>query len=117
MTDEIHIYVYYNLISEQNWSNINDALLKLNTKEIAIITNKKIVKEILNNQNNIINEIGEFTDYDTYQFEKIVWNDIKNYSEWTKSDFTPNKIESFYYIKCEFVKNISEQIKNFIQND
>lgn len=106
MHNQFHIYVYYNLIYTKQ-DDYDDSKKLFSSKEIAIITDQKIVKNILLNTANIVNEFGEFIDYDTNQIKNIVLNDIEKYGEKSKCDLE-YEIESFYYIKCELIKKISE---------
>jgi hypothetical protein len=100
------------LVNTKFESNYNDQ--QISTREITIITDKNLVKNIFTNQKNKINELGEFVDYDVDQFKNIIMNDINKYKE--SYDFYPDYVESFYYIKCEIINNISVEINNYINN-
>ena len=114
MTDKIHIYIYYNILYQKS-SLCNNYDEKIMTSEVTIISDEKIVKEIMKNSKSSINEYGEFINYDGVYLKKIILDDINNYKEKSKSsvnwDFT---IDSFYYVKCELKKDISNKITNFI---
>lgn len=119
MTSKIHIYIYYNLLFKKFISFGNDDYKeeKTITNEVSIITDEKIVRNILTHPKTKTNEYGEFIDYDYTFIESIVINDMFNYKEKTKMDFNWNcDVDSFYYLKCELVKDISNQIENFINN-
>lgn len=115
MSEQIHIYIYYNLLHEEHISSNNDYEIKsFNTREISIITDEKIVREILSNPSNKLNKFGELIDYDLEQFKKIINHDISLYKS---SDFKINyKFNSIYYIKCELAKDISFNIYNFMND-
>lgn len=67
MHNQFHIYVYYNLINKKYDDLDNSEKFSFSSKEITIITDQKIIKDILLNTANIVNEFGEFIDYDINQ--------------------------------------------------
>jgi hypothetical protein len=114
MTDKIHIYIYYNILY-QKYLGYDDNYEKIMITELTIITDEKIVKEILKNPTSEINDYGEFNNWDDKLIKNIVLTDINNYKE--KNKFGINwdfNIDSFYYIKCELKKDIHNEISNFL---
>lgn len=119
MQSKIHIYIYYNLEYKKFISLENDDYKeeKIITSEVAIVTDEKNVRNILSHSKTKINEYGEFIDYDYKYLENIVLNDLLKFKEKTKMSFDWGyEVDSFYYVKCELVKDISNQIENFINN-
>ena len=112
----IYIYIYYNLIHNKiiylERDNVEEEISI--SSEVAIIIDEKIVKEILKNPKTEINKHGDFIGYDIKYLEDIVLNDLYNYKE-TISNVS-FKVDSFYYIKCELVKDISNEISNFLNS-
>lgn len=122
MTSKIHIYIYYNLLFKKYISLRNDYCdyqeEKIINNEVSIITDEEIVRNILTHPNTKTNEYGEFIDYDYKFIESIVIKDMFNYKEKNKMDFDWNcEFESFYYLKCELVKDIRNEIEIFINNN
>ncbi len=116
MQSKIHVYIYYNLKYTKDISLENDYYTqeKLINSEVAIITDDKIVRDILNHPNTKTNKYGEFIDYDYTFLENIVLNDLVHFKEKNKISFDWSyEVNSFYYIKCEVVKDISNEILNF----
>lgn len=116
MTNIVHIHLYYNLeISKDIITENNITENKFYITEKSIITDKKIVSEILKHEKTKINEYGELIDYDFDYLIKNINNDISNYKDKHKSSFEYSyNIISFYYVKCELVTDIRNQIENFL---
>lgn len=135
-TKNIHIYVYYNLVNEcsntslvpcdkekmnftHKYANIyfyeNQEIKKISTREITIITDVDSVKNILKDPKTILNKYGEFVDYDENLLSSYVYEDITHNK--TPIDYKPVEIESFYYVKCVFLEEMTNEIKKFISNN
>lgn len=81
------------------------------------MTDEKIVKNILSHPKTKTNEYGEFIDYDDKYLKIIVFDDLLKFKEKGKMSYDWSyMVDSFYYIKCELVKNISNEIEHFINN-
>ena len=88
---------------------------KVITSEVSIIADEKVVRNILIHPKTDINMYGEFIDYDSTFITDIVKKDMYNYKEKYRMDWDC-EIVSFYYLKCELIKDISNEIHNFINN-
>lgn len=118
MSDTIHIHLHYNILHEKITFSNNDIQKKETfiTSQISIITDKNEVRKILQNPNNIINKYGEFIDYDTKLFYDYAMNDYVNYrhcKNFTECNEYDYHMDSIYYIKCELVKDISNELNTF----
>jgi len=120
MLSEIHIYLYYNVTYGNYTSQIADDYKTycINTTQLSIITDQNLVKNILINENNQINNYGEFINYDSQYFMKYADDDYNKYKLQTKDNFEnhctfDHHVNSIYYIKCEIVKDISQDLNNF----
>ena len=119
MTTKIHIHIYYNLEYTKIIPFFNDDYKeeKIIISEVTIVTDEKIVRNILTHSKTQLNEYGEFTDYDYNYLEKIVEDDIYNFKEKNTIGCNWNyNVGSFYYIKCEIVKDINNEIDFFLNN-
>ena len=113
---QIHLYIYYNLEYKKFISLENDYYKeeRLITSEVTIITNDKIVRDVLKHPKTKTNEYGEFIEYDYKYLENIVLNDLLQFKEKNKMSFDwEYELDSFYYVKCELIKDISNEIANF----
>lgn len=115
MENKIHIHMHYNLeYTKEILKNDYFEEEKLFICEESIITDDKIVLEILRHPKTKTNQYGEFIDYDFEYLKKIICKDLIDYKEKTKiSDEWYYVISSIYYIKCELIKDISVCIANF----
>lgn len=119
MTTKIHIHIYYNLEYKKFISLKNDDYTeeKIIISEVTIVTDELIVRNILTHSKTKTNEYGEFTDYDYNYLEKIVLDDIYKFKEKDTIGCNWNyNVCSFYYIKCEIVKDINNEIDFFLNN-
>ena len=81
------------------------------------MTDEKIVKNILSHPKTKTNEYGEFIDYDYKYLENIVLDDLSKFKKKNNMSIDWNyTVDSFYYIKCELVKDITNEIENFLNN-
>ncbi len=111
MVQRIHIYIYYDL-AHQIYNHI-DVRQTLNiTREVCIISDQKIVKEILSNATTSINEFGEITNYDYKLIHQVITLDHNKYKSTYENIFYD--IESIYYAKCEIVKKCDDKIYELI---
>ena len=116
MQSQIHIYIYYNLEYKKFISFKNDDYTeeKIIISEVTIITDEKIVRDILKHPKTKTNEYGEFIDYNNNYLKNIVHDDLQKFKEKRKISVEWDcDFNSFYYIKCEIVKDISNEITNF----
>lgn len=125
MANKIHIYVHYNLL---NCKYVDDLRAEENFEEIvttetAIITDEALVRRILQHSKTKVNEYGEFTSYDESYLRTCLSNDLYlsklNFEEYISTSGTDGwffEIRSFYYIKCEVVRNISAELASFMNN-
>ena len=117
MKNKIHIHIYYNLEYKKFISLKSDDYTEENiiVSEVSIITDESIVRNILTHSKTQINEYGEFIDYDNDYLHKIVMDDIYKFKNKYTTTYDYN-ICSFYYIKCEIIKDISNEIDFFLNN-
>lgn len=111
MQSQIHIYIYYNL-EYKKLISLKEEEEKIIISEVTIITGEKIVRDILKHPKTKTNEYGEFIDYDNNYLKNIVHDDLQKFKEKHKMSVEWD-FNSFYYIKCELVKDISNEITNF----
>lgn len=128
MANKIHIYVHYNLLNRKYVDDLRaeENFEEIVTTETAIITDEALVRRILQHSKTKVNEYGEFTDYDESYLRTCVRNDLYSsykdklnldeYTSTSSEDGWHFEIKSFYYIKCEVVRNISAELASFMNN-
>jgi hypothetical protein len=124
MENKIHIKIYYNLIYSGYTDSYeqNDIITYSSKKidftfphtEIAIITDEEEVRRIIQHPKTKINDYGEFIDYDCEFLKGCICNDFFEYKEKDSLYKIDYEFKSFYYVKCEVVKNISNELKNYL---
>lgn len=121
MANKIYIQLYYNLkFTKTLFFPGNDYIEEEQfiITEKSIIIDEKIVKEILKHEKTKINEYGEFIDYDFNFLKKNIIQDLINYKDKDKSSNQYDyEIISFYYIKCDILKDINNEIEIFLNNE
>lgn len=108
-TEQIHLYIYYNLMITQSdgCDNYEPAGY---ISDVCIITNPRDVREILTHSETVVNGYGELTNWNKSYIQRFVETDVVEFrpivGNWN--------FHSVYWIKCEVVRDISESISVFV---
>lgn len=99
----IYIYYLYSIYNDESFTQ----------KDVCIVDAKETVNYILKKPATKINAYGELTDYDESDIEFLVKSDMENYM-FDESVRLQIKYKGVYYIKCEIMRDISQEIKQIL---
>lgn len=111
MDKRIHIYIYYDLSHDKIHHSGHRETICI-TREICVITDQSLVKQILSHQTTSINEFGELTNFNSDLIHQVLQIDHNRYKP-VYEDIN-YAIKSVYYAKCEIVKQIDETIYSML---